>query len=54
VQLEGTGVKCIDMGSCRRYTHSPCELMDLRDIDGCAKLVAAAVLNIHHDTDFSR
>ena len=54
VQLENTGVVSIDLGVPRRYTHSPCEILDLTDVDKCAKLVAACVGNIHKDTDFSR
>ena len=54
VQLENTGVVSIDLGVPRRYTHSPCEIMDLGDVEQCAKLVAACVTNIHKDTDFSR
>ena len=54
VQLENTGVVSIDLGVPRRYTHSPCEILDICDVDKCAKLVAACVANIHRDTDFSR
>jgi len=54
VQLEGTGVKCIDLGFPGRYAHSPCEVVDMMDVDKCAQLVAATVRNINKDTDFSR
>ena len=54
VQLEGTGVKCIDLGFPGRYAHSPCEVVDMVDVDKCAQLVAATVRNINKDTDFSR
>lgn len=54
VQLEGKGVKCIDVGFPGRYAHSPCEVVDLKDIDACAQLVATAVGGIDRHTDFSR
>jgi len=54
VQLEGTGVKCIDLGFPGRYAHSPCEVVDMTDVDKCAQLVAAVVGSINKNTDFSR
>ena len=53
VQLERTGVACIDLCVPRRYTHSACEILDIRDVQNCANLVAACVGSIRKDTDFS-
>lgn len=33
LQLEGTGIKCVDVGIARRYSHSPGEVCDLIDIE---------------------
>lgn len=43
VQLEGEGVACLEMGFPARYTHSPVEVCDLRDLAGLASLVSAMV-----------
>ena len=54
VQLEGTGVKCIDLGFPGRYTHSPCEMADMQDLDQLSILVKEVVDHIDASTDFSR
>lgn len=43
VQLVGKGVACIDMGFPVRYTHSALEVCDLADLEGLARLLAAAL-----------
>ena len=54
VQLEGTGVKCIDLGFPGRYTHSPCEMADMNDLEQLSVLVKTVVDGIDAQTDFSR
>ena len=54
VQLEGTGVVCVDLCFPGRYTHSACELVDMGDLLQCVQLMEGMVQNIHKDTDFSR
>lgn len=39
LQLEGEGVPCLDMGTPDRYSHSPMEVLDLKDLARCAPLV---------------
>jgi len=54
VQLEGKGVKSIDVGFPGRYTHSPCEFVDMADLDKLALWVYDVLNKIDKDTDFSR
>jgi len=37
-----------------RYMHSPNEMVDLEDIEACARLIAAYVKGLGEDTDFVR
>jgi putative aminopeptidase FrvX len=37
-----------------RYMHSPVELVQLDDVDACARLIAAAALRLTREADFSR
>ena len=37
-----------------RYMHSPVELVQLDDVDACARLIAAAALRLQGDTSFAR
>ncbi len=54
VQLEGKGVKCIDIGFPGRYTHSPCEFVDMEDIEKLSLWVFDFLKNVDKNTDFSR
>jgi len=54
VQLEGQGVKCVDMGFPGRYTHSPCEFVDMEDLEKLSLLLADVLFDINAETDFSR
>ena len=54
VQLEGTGVKSIDVGFPGRYAHSPYEFVDMADIDKLTLWIYDVLKNINKDTDFSR
>ncbi|MEG1191114.1 MAG: hypothetical protein RSD48_06710 [Oscillospiraceae bacterium] len=51
LQLEGQGVACLEMGFPARYTHTPVEVCDLRDLDGLTALVSATLLRV--DSNFS-
>ena len=35
-----------------RYMHTPCELLDLKDVEDCARLMAAYCRRVRPDTDF--
>lgn len=54
VQLENTGVKAIDIMFPGRYAHSPCELIELNDLELLTRLVKNVVDNIDANTSFSR
>lgn len=54
VQLEGTGIKCLDLGFPGRYAHSPNELVDIKDLESLTILVKEIVDHIDSHTDFSR
>ena len=46
LQLEQEGVACLEMGFPARYTHTPTEVCDVRDIEALAKLVSAMVRRV--------
>ncbi len=50
IQLEGEGVGCLEMGFPARYTHTPVEVCDVRDIDSLAIICSEMLKRI--DTDF--
>jgi putative aminopeptidase len=54
VQLVGEGTAAIDLGVCRRYTHTPIEVTDLRDVDVLIDLLAAAIGAVEAGFDFGR
>jgi putative aminopeptidase FrvX len=54
VQLEGEGVACLEMGFPARYTHSPVEVCDLRDLAGLSGLVCAMVSMLDNGFVFNR
>jgi Cellulase M and related proteins len=54
VQLEGKGVVSVDIGIPARYTHTPVECCDLRDIQSTSDLVFAVLHEIHARTSFER
>ncbi len=37
-----------------RYMHSPNEVVDLDDIENCARLISAYIKTLGEDTDFVR
>jgi putative aminopeptidase len=54
VQLVGDGIACIDLGTLRRYTHTPVETTDVRDIAVLIELLGAAIGGIEAGFDFGR
>jgi len=54
LQLEGTGVKCIDVGCARRYSHSPAEIVDLKDIEDLVKWISEFLQGDYTNADFAR
>lgn len=53
MQLSRAGVATALLSVPNRYMHSPCELVDLKDIDACVKLIAETVVRIDRDLDFT-
>lgn len=54
VQLVGEGVPAIDLGYPTRYTHSPIEMCDLRDLSSMAALLHAALAGMAAGFSFAR
>lgn len=54
IQLEGKGVACLEMGFPARYTHTPVELCDCRDLSRLVKLCSEMAARIDNSFDFNR
>lgn len=54
VQLVGEGVVSVDVGFPMRYSHSSLEVCDLGDLEGLARLLAAAILRVGPDFPLTR
>lgn len=54
VQMENMYVGCLDMGFPTRYTHTPSECADLKDVAELAELVSRMVTTIGADFQISR
>ena len=54
VQLEGRGVMSVDLGFPIRYAHSPCEVVDLSDLERLTELVQRMLERVGPDFDRSR
>lgn len=54
VQLVGEGVACVDLCFPSRYTHTSLEVCDMRDLEGLAALVTAAIVRMGKDFDLNR
>ncbi len=54
LQLEQNGVACLEMGFPARYTHTPVEVCDVRDLENLAKLVAAIARGVDADFQLNR
>jgi len=54
VQMENQGVACLDMGFPARYTHTPVEVCNLKDLENLGILTASVVANIPADFNVYR
>jgi len=54
VHFSGAGVPCGLVSIALRYMHSPVEMVELADIDVCARLIAAFAAGLGPDTAFAR
>lgn len=54
VQMEGSGIACLDMGFPTRYTHTPIEVSSLLDISNLGRLLAAVATRINKDFQINR
>jgi putative aminopeptidase FrvX len=54
MHLSRGGVPCGLIGLPLRYMHSPVEMVDLRDVDAAARLIAAAAQRLAADATFAR
>jgi endoglucanase len=52
MQLNREGMATGLLGVAVRYMHTPCELLSLRDVEDCARLMAAYCRRVRPDTDF--
>lgn len=52
LQVTGAGVAAALLEVPLRYMHTPCEVLDLKDVDGCARLLAAFCNRLNPETDF--
>jgi len=53
MQLSRAGMATAVLSIPNRYMHSPCETVDLRDVESCIELMAQVVLALGHDADFT-
>lgn len=54
LQLENDGIPCLDMGMPDRYSHSPMETCDLKDLEQVGIVVTNAIYAIDKDFDLHR
>lgn len=54
LQLENDGIPCLDMGMPDRYSHSPMETCDLRDLEQVGLLVAGFIASVDRDFNLNR
>ncbi len=54
IQLEGDGVACLEMGFPARYTHTPVEMCDVRDLQALADICAGMMRRIDGEFRLSR
>ena len=54
IQLEGQGVACREMGFPARYTHTPVEVCDVRDIDALATVCVGMMRRVDKGFQISR
>jgi endoglucanase len=53
MQLNRGGMATGLLGVALRYMHTPCELLSLKDVENCARLMAAYCRQVKPDTDFT-
>lgn len=53
MQLNRGGMATGLLGVALRYMHTPCELLSLKDVEDCARLMAAYCRRVKPDTDFT-
>ena len=53
MQINGPGMATGLLGVPLRYMHTPCEVLSLKDVENCARLMAAFCRRITPDTDFT-
>lgn len=54
LQLEDMGVPCLDMGTPDRYSHSPLEVLDLKDLERTGRLVYTFIDQITENFNCNR
>jgi endoglucanase len=52
MQINGSGMATGLLGVPLRYMHTPCEIVSLKDVEDCARLMAAYCRRITPETDF--
>jgi putative aminopeptidase FrvX len=53
MQLNRGGMATGLLGVPLRYMHTPCEMLSLKDVEDCARLIAAYCRRVRPDTDFA-
>ena len=53
MQLNRAGMAVGILGVPLRYMHTPCELLSLKDVEDCARLMAAYCRAVKPNTDFT-
>ncbi len=53
MQISRGGMAVGILGVALRYMHTPCEMLDLKDVVDCARLMAAYCRKVKPDTDFT-
>jgi endoglucanase len=53
MQISRGGMATGLLGVALRYMHTPCELLSLKDVEDCARLMAAYCARVKPDTDFT-
>ena len=54
IQFQRAGIATGLVSAPNRYMHSPNEIVDLEDLENCARLIAAYIKSLPADTDFIR
>ncbi len=54
IAVHGKGTPSASLGVPSRYMHSPCEMVQLSDVEACIDLLVQFILELPADADFSR